>query len=247
VTLIEFVQPLRDKPRRDLCLAVMYFEERYNQRSPLTVEDIRAGLIKARLPNASKINVADILLKAESYVDSAGRENNKTLWKLTYAGLSHVRQLLSLSEVDPEIEHDTSTLSSLAAKISNHEVKEYVLESIKCLSISAFRASVVFLWAGAIRQIQTHLLSKDSGELNSALKKFDKTAKNVSKVDDFAYIRESVLLQAAQELGIYDKHETKILTLSLDLRNSCGHPNKYNPGPKAVSSYIENVIGIVFV
>jgi hypothetical protein len=33
---------------------------------------------------------------------------------------------------------------------------------------------------------------------------------------------------------------------ALNLRNRCGHPTKYRPGEKKVSSFIEDVAGIVF-
>jgi len=32
---------------------------------------------------------------------------------------------------------------------------------------------------------------------------------------------------------------------ALDLRNRCGHPTNYRPGVKRVSSFIEDVVGIV--
>jgi hypothetical protein len=33
---------------------------------------------------------------------------------------------------------------------------------------------------------------------------------------------------------------------SLNLRNRCGHPTKYKPGSAKVSSFIEDVVGIVW-
>ncbi len=51
---------------------------------------------------------------------------------------------------------------------------------------------------------------------------------------------------SAQELGLYDKNQRAVLEDCLNLRNKCGHPGKYKVGPKKVSSFIEDLIGIVF-
>jgi hypothetical protein len=37
-----------------------------------------------------------------------------------------------------------------------------------------------------------------------------------------------------------------MLEHGLDLGNACGHASKYTPGGKKVSSFIEDVVGIVF-
>lgn len=68
----------------------------------------------------------------------------------------------------------------------------------------------------------------------------------MSKLEDFAYIRDATALLAFQELGILDKGEKTTLAEALDLRNRCGHPTKYVPGVKKASSFIEDVVGIVF-
>jgi hypothetical protein len=54
------------------------------------------------------------------------------------------------------------------------------------------------------------------------------------------------MLLALQELGILDKGEKTTLIEALDLRNRCGHPTKYTPGIKKASSFIEDVVGIVW-
>jgi hypothetical protein len=71
-------------------------------------------------------------------------------------------------------------------------------------------------------------------------------ARNVGKLDDFAYIKDAVLLLALFDLGIIDKGEKGTLEENLDLRNRCGHPTKYKPGVNKSSSFIEDVVGIVF-
>jgi len=65
-------------------------------------------------------------------------------------------------------------------------------------------------------------------------------------IDDFFYAKESILLLVTQDVGLFDKNERGILEETLGLRNKCEHPGKYRPGPKKVSSFVEDVINVVF-
>ncbi len=246
MTLVEFIAPLRNASQQAKCLTILYYQHRYANVDALTVEQIRLCLKNARIPRWRKINVADVLAKAGHFVDSAGTKGNRLLWRLTGSGEQEVRTLLGLPQAEPEIEHDAAALADLAAKVSNQEVRAYIEEAITCLQVNALRASVVFLWAGSIRVIQQEVLPVGSSKLNAAILKYDHKARHVSKVDDFAYIRDKVILLAAQELGKLDKGQRETLEEALNLRNRCGHPTRYRPGVKKVSSFIEDVIGIVF-
>ena len=84
------------------------------------------------------------------------------------------------------------------------------------------------------------------GTLNAAIAKHDPKARPVNKLEDFAYIRDATALLAFQDLGVLDKGQKTTLGEALDLRNRCGHPTKYTPGVKKASSFIEDVLGIVF-
>jgi len=246
MTLVEFLHPIIKQPIRDLCLAVLYFEQRYSHRNALTVEEIRILLKRAHAPQAGKVNLADVLAKSAPYVDVAGKQGNRFLWSLTSTGQTYLRSILGLPEADIEIEHDVSSLESLFTSISDKDVAEYIQESVKCLSVGALRAAVVFLWAGAVRKIQEDVMTHGTTNVNAALQKHDHGARIIGKLDDFAYVKESTLLLVAQELGVFDKNEKGTLEEALNLRNKCGHPGKYSPGPKKVSSFIEDVTGIIF-
>lgn len=246
MTLVEFLATLASAQHREKCLAVLYYHLRYLDKASLTVEQIRDELIRARVPKASRINVADVLSKSGALVDSAGLDGNRRLWQLTLSGEKHIRAELKLPVGDPEIEHDVTTLETLAAKVNDPVVREYILETIKCLSVGALRAAVVFLWTGAIRTLQEEAFAKKRADLNSAIAKHDPKARPVNKLEDFSYIRDAISLLAFQELGVIDKGEKATLGEALELRNRCGHPTKYVPGIKKASSFIEDVLGIVF-
>ena len=48
------------------------------------------------------------------------------------------------------------------------------------------------------------------------------------------------------DLGEFDKNEKDTIEEALNLRNRCGHPGKYRPGIKKASSFIEDIISVVF-
>jgi len=246
MTLVEFINPILKNPHRDKILAILYFCHRYKQVNSLTIEGIKSELKNARVPKHNKINVADVLNKSGHYVDSPGTDGVRRLWKLTDSGNDYIRTLLGLPTSDPEIEHDVSTLSIVLKNIKNQEIKDYIEESLKCLSVGALRATIVFIWSGAIRTIQEKMLKKNITSLNNALQKHDPRARNVARIDHFAYIKDKVTILTALELGVIDKNEKDILEENLNLRNKCGHPGKYKPGSKKASSFIEDVVNIVF-
>lgn len=247
VSIVEFIHPIHNNDLRDICIAALYYSQQYENTGPLTVEQLREKLSQARIKHYQKINIAGVLARSAPYVHSVGKEGNRFLWTLTSSGETYIRELLNIPHSNVEIENDVSTLEKIVQKIPEPEVKRYVEESIKCLKIGALRATVVFLWSGAVRRIQEKILSCDNTKLNAALQKHDPKSRVVNQIDDFAYIKEKILLLCAQDLGIFDKGQRDILEVSLDLRNNCGHPGKYDPGSKKVSSYIEDLIGIVFV
>jgi len=246
MTLVEFLAPLKTASHRERVLAVMYYRQRYDGVDSLTAEQIKSGLERARAPKWKSVNVPDVLAKSGELVDTTGREGAALLWKLTPSGEEHVREQLGLPATDPEVEHDVGSLTAIVAKVKDLVVRAYVEEAITCLQVDALRACVVFLWVGAVRIIHTEMLTYGEIPLNAALLKHDRNARKVTKVDHFAYIKDSVALLAAQDLGMFDKSEKDTLEEALDLRNRCGHPAKYKPGAKKVSSFIEDLISTVF-
>jgi len=104
----------------------------------------------------------------------------------------------------------------------------------------------VFLWIGAVKTIRDSVMSCGAKVVNATVSKYDSKARQIKRADDLIYLKESTLLLVAQDLGLYDKNERGVLEDCLDLRNKCGHPGKYKVGPKRVSSYIEDLVGIIF-
>ncbi|SRR6266487_3597381 len=248
MTLVEFLHPLKGAKQIELVLATMYYLKRYKDREHVTAPEIKTALGTTKLPKTKAINVNDVINKRGApYVHSpGGKENGALLFALTDMGDTFVRELLDLPLAEPEVEHDVTTLSALISEISDDGVRGYVEEAVTCLRFGALRACVVFLWTGAIRTLHEDALSKGDAVVTAAIQKQDKKARAIKTMNDFAWIKDRTFLDAAPEIGILDKTEKGILVSALDLRNSCGHPTEYSPGPKKVSAFIEDVVGIVF-
>jgi hypothetical protein len=82
--------------------------------------------------------------------------------------------------------------------------------------------------------------------LTAAVQKHDPKARGVAKLEDFAGVKDKTALLAFREVGLLDKRQWATLQEGLDLRNRCGHPTKYRPGAAKASSFVEDVVGIVF-
>jgi len=243
----EFLHPLKNAGQRELILAAMYYLARYESKAEVTTADIEAALKRAKHPKARKIQYAAVLTQSVPFVQSPGtKEGRHLLWSLTGQGENRVRELLDLPEAEPEIEHDVGTLQALAAKIRDANARGYVEEAVKCLRVGALRATVVFLWTGAVATLREDVWAEGTSTIDAAIKKHNPKARTFSKKGDFAYVNDATLLQITQDLGLVDKAQKKQLEDALDLRNSCGHPTKYSPGIKKASAFVEDVVGIVW-
>lgn len=243
MTILEFLNPIRTASRKEQVLAVLYYFKHFEDLPYLTVTEIRDGLKNARVPQWKTINISDTLARAVPYAYRAGP---RSVWEITATGEEYVHQLPLPFPVRSGAQQATPTLDALIARQQDEQVKSYLEEARKCLGAQALRATVVFLWTGAARTLQEQALAKGTKPLNAALQKYDPKSRNVSQVDDFAWIKDKNLLLACGELGMLDKGERSTLEDALNLRNRCGHPTKYKPGTAKVNSYVEDVVGIVW-
>ena len=170
----------------------------------------------------------------------------------TFFGLiGHEDKVIGYDPLDALIEDkekgkvDVVSLRRILLTVQSKEEQDYLTEAIICVQAGAYSRSI-FTWMVALRNIQNKCLRHSSTIVNTSLKKFDAKAREVKDLDDFAYIKDSIVLEACQDLGIFDKNEKAILVECLGLRNKCGHPGKYTPQPLRVAAFIEDLIAVVF-
>ena len=130
--------------------------------------------------------------------------------------------------------------------ITNKAEQDYLKEALTCMSVGSLRAGIIFAWNAGVLNLRHKCFNHGRTSLNNAIKKFYPSAKEIKKIEDFAYIKDSTLLLTAQELGEIDKGEKDSLEDCLDLRNKCGHPSNYKPKSLKASSFMEELINIVF-
>jgi hypothetical protein len=114
------------------------------------------------------------------------------------------------------------------------------------LDVGAYRAGIIFIWNYAIRNIQHRLLRHSINTLNQAIEKHSNNSKRVTTEDDFAFIKESIVLLVSVDLGEFDKNQKKILDDCLEIRNLCSHPGKYKPTETKAKSYVEDLLNILY-
>jgi len=246
MTLAEFLQELSKPKMHDRVLATLYYLKHAKGQNIVRVSELRLELKLARVKGARHANLSQALRSCSSHVASVPMKNAVYGWSITRSGEQHIEGLSDVSEVKTHTGLDVSTLRRVVDSVVDTDVRGYIEESVKCLEAGAIRACVVFLWAGAMRRIQVKMIALGASTINSAVTRHDPKARTLKTVDDFAYIKESTQLLAAQDLGLFDKNERDVLDDCLKLRNKCGHPGKYSPGPNKVRSFIEDIVPLAF-
>jgi hypothetical protein len=139
-------------------------------------------------------------------------------------------------------------LQGQTAKISSPETRDFLLEALSCLGAKppVLRAAVVFVWSGAIWTVQEWLMKTPLPQFNSQLQKYGGKPKDIKTIDEFAFINDATTLMAARDLGLWDKDQRTIVVHTLDLRNQCGHPSRYNVPLSRCKSVIEEMVTLVF-
>lgn len=137
-------------------------------------------------------------------------------------------------------------LENAIKTVSDKDEADYLREALMCMNAGSVRAGIIFAWNAAVINLRKKLMLHGLVTLNAALKKHFVNAKEIKKIEDFSYIKDSLLLLACQELAIIDKGEKDSLEDCLDTRNKCGHPGKYRPKSHKAASFLEEVITIVF-
>jgi hypothetical protein len=246
LTLVEFLHPIRTSTQRNLVLSVLYYSKHVKGVGGMTAAEIKSALVQSKIPNAKKMNVNAVLGTSNPFVHiPGGKENGAFVWELTDSGEKYVRSVVDIPARSAALQ-DVATLQSLVGKIKDDIVRGFIEEAVLCLQADALRAAIVFLWSGAIRILHEAALAKGEAAVNAAILKQDPKARQVKKIEDFAWVKDRTFLDACTDIGILDKGQKDTMVEALNLRNKCGHPTKYRPGANKARSFIEDVVGIVF-
>jgi hypothetical protein len=246
-SLTDFLRPLKAESLTLRALGMMYYVATEEAVSTVTSSSLRDLFKRVRTPGAATMNTSDILLRlGKSGYAEAVTGTSPIAWKITDSGATLIRTKLGIPEDTSELRVEIAALTALAeSKVTSAETRDFLLEAVACLSANALRATVVFVWSGAIWTVQEWLMKKPLSQVNAEIEKHQKTRK-VNKVEDFAFVSDNTTLLAARDLGLWDKGQHTIVEHALDLRNQCGHPSRYKLPLSRCKSVIEEIITLVF-
>jgi hypothetical protein len=123
--------------------------------------------------------------------------------------------------------------------------KEFLIESINCYSINAYRASVIMLWITIIYHFYSKIDSIGYNSLQKVTKKkFPRITKyhSIKHKKELSRIKDADLLLVLQDLNIVDPNVRKSLARNLEIRNSCAHSNPYKLSKGVVDAYFDDLL-----
>ncbi|MBI4287847.1 MAG: hypothetical protein HY671_05405 [Chloroflexi bacterium] len=116
---------------------------------------------------------------------------------------------------------------------------ELFVEALACVEQSVYRAAHVIAWAAFMDFLERKLASDGLAKLRVART----TWGQYKTIDE---IRENVpeyqIIEAARDVGLLSKSETKTILGLLAKRNECAHPSEYRPGLNESLGFISELL-----
>lgn len=142
--------------------------------------------------------------------------------------------------------HETSKSRLISLEDTRKKLKGLSLsqdglfqEAIHCIECGAYRASHVMAWAAFMDCLEQKLASDN-------LKSVKMAKANWTKWMTIEEIRENIpehqIIEAARDVKLFAKAETKTVHGHLSKRNECAHPGNYNPGMNEAIGYVSELL-----
>ncbi|MGQ2958445.1 MAG: hypothetical protein ACT6QT_07900 [Sphingopyxis sp.] len=119
-------------------------------------------------------------------------------------------------------------LSNLSSKIPSTNERVFLEETLRCYSVSAFRATIVMAWNLAFDHLQNWILSDPSraSAFNTSLSvKYPKKNLTIKNLDDISELKEFETIETCYHAKIISKNVSEILKEKLKRRNAAAHPS----------------------
>ena len=111
-------------------------------------------------------------------------------------------------------------------------------QALRCVENELYRAAHVMAWAGFMDFLEEKLASDGLAKLRAL-----RPAWKASSVEELRDSKpEYQLLEAARDLGLCGRTETKALQGLLSKRNECAHPSGYFPSMNETLGYVTEVL-----
>ena len=119
------------------------------------------------------------------------------------------------------------------------EQDELLQEALVCIERGIHRAAHVMAWAAFMDFVEQKLASDGLVKVKAVKTGWGK----YRSIDEICEnVPEFQLIEAARDVGLLSKSETKILLGLLSKRNECAHPSKYRPGLNESLGYVAELL-----
>lgn len=142
------------------------------------------------------------------------------------------------------------------ANIVSPDEAAYIEEAARCVTVLAFRAALIMLWAAAIARIHAAIEKRGWSAYNAAVDATKVKAGNpFSRIKDNAKVsshpelqksRDADILIVGMELFGYDLQIYQELDRLLGTRNDAAHPGQAQPGALDVQQFANKLADFVF-
>lgn len=136
------------------------------------------------------------------------------------------------------------------------EETAYVEEASRCVTVQAFRAAMIMLWAAGIARLHTAVINRGFNAFNAAVDScISKKGAPYNKVKDGTKIaslpelqrsRDADILVVGLELFGYDLQAYQELDRLLGTRNDAAHPGQFQPNALDVQQFAQKLSQHVF-
>ena len=219
----------------DQLFALAWFWHTHEQKERFTFPDLKQTFASLALPTVPLTDAVATLLKATPPQLLTPVLN---LYQLPLP----IRIRLDEKYSHCKEHHQTIAVKKLLTDLLDGRLKPeqnvYLDETITCFQYGAPRAAIVMAWNLAYDHLTRYILDDQV-----RVATFNQHAKPpVTQQEDFASIRESLILQWCRAAHIIPKHLMQILDHGLTRRNMAAHPSGVMPSPSNVESYIDELV-----
>jgi hypothetical protein len=127
----------------------------------------------------------------------------------------------------------------------------YIEEAARCLTVQAFRAAIIMLWAAGVARMHRAIVNRGFNAFNSAVdlcatKKgapFNRIKENakISSLPELQRSRDADVLVVGLELFGYDLQTFQELDRLLGTRNDAAHPGQFQPNGLDVQQFAQKL------
>jgi hypothetical protein len=261
ISVRDFLRQIDFKRGTDNILAVCYYAEFVEGRTDFGAADVDALLSAGKVPQPQNLS-RDLrsLLDKRCLNQVKGTSGTTIRYTVTNQGADEITNRMEFvglviakpTERAEIIKEVSDSLHALLQKIPHAEERDYIEESISCLSVlnNAMRAAVVLAWEGVIHNLRRKIDQRGPAgytEFTNYLQAANANAKSVHCLNDFEDVKDVRMLDICKKMDIIKGKSVKAqLDQWLTFRNGCGHPSNVKPGINKVKAYFEDVIQYVF-